>query len=96
MPGSPQTSWLWVAVAAIALAMHALGRLPLHRFLCGGIFAMLVLAAFIEAFWSSIGWIPALVKYGVGATMWSLVLLWLGLGGRNAPATRPTEAPDAP
>ena len=64
--------------------------------LCLGIFAMLVLAAFIEAFWSSIGWIPALVKYGVGATMWSLVLLWLGLGGRNAPATRPTEAPDAP
>lgn len=51
--------------------------------LCLGVFAMLLAAAFVEAFWSSIGWIPASVKYGVGAGMWVLVLLWLWRGGRD-------------
>ncbi len=48
-----------------------------------GVFAMLVVAAFIEAFWSSIGWIPAGVKFGVGGALWLLVLLWLWRGGRD-------------
>ena len=51
--------------------------------LCLGVFAMLLVAAFIEAFWSSIGWIPAPVKYGVGAALWLFVLAWLGFGGRD-------------
>lgn len=51
--------------------------------LCLGIFAMLVFAAFIEAFWSSIGWIPAGVKYAVGASLWVLMLAWLLLAGRG-------------
>lgn len=54
--------------------------------LCLGIFAMLVFAAFVEAFWSSIGWIPALVKYGVGGVLWTLTLSWLALGGRSGSA----------
>ena len=29
---------------------------------------------------------PPAVKFGVGGTLWSLTLLWLGLGGRGAPA----------
>ena len=48
-----------------------------------GVFAMLVLAAFIEAFWSSIGSIPALVKYSVGISLWVLFLAWLLLAGRG-------------
>jgi uncharacterized membrane protein SpoIIM required for sporulation len=48
-----------------------------------GVFAMLVFAAFVEAFWSSIGWMPALVKYGVGISMWALMLGWLLLAGRG-------------
>jgi len=51
--------------------------------MCLGIFAMLLFAAFVEAFWSSIGSIPALVKYAVGGALWLLTLLWLGLGGRG-------------
>lgn len=51
--------------------------------LCLGVFAMLLLAAFVEAFWSSIGWIPAPVKFGVGGALWLLVGLWLALGGRG-------------
>lgn len=54
--------------------------------LCLGIFAMLVFAAFVEAFWSSIGWIPAMVKFTVGGVLWTLTLLWLGLGGRSGSA----------
>lgn len=48
-----------------------------------GVFAMLVLAAFIEAFWSSIGSIPAWIKYSVGIGLWAMFLAWLLLGGRG-------------
>lgn len=48
-----------------------------------GVFAMLVLAAFIEAFWSSIGSIPAWIKYSVGISLWVLFLSWLLLAGRG-------------
>ena len=58
--------------------------------LCLGVFVMLLFAAFVEAFWSSIGWIPALVKYGVGALLWMLTLAWLAFGGRGI-----VDAPDA-
>jgi uncharacterized membrane protein SpoIIM required for sporulation len=49
-----------------------------------GAFLMLVVAAFIEAYWSSIVWMPAAVKYSAGAAMWIVVLTWLGMGGRHA------------
>ncbi len=52
--------------------------------LCIGIFAMLVFAAFVEAFWSSIGWMPATVKYSVGGALWALTFLWLWRGGRGS------------
>ncbi|GAB3338862.1 stage II sporulation protein M [Marilutibacter aestuarii] len=51
--------------------------------LCVGIFAMLLFAAFVEAFWSSISWMPAWIKYAVGAALWAGVLGWLLLGGRH-------------
>ena len=51
--------------------------------LCLGVFAMLVFAAFVEAFWSSIGWMPAAIKYAVGGVMWAITLTWLALGGRG-------------
>ncbi len=65
--------------------------------LCLGIFAMLVFAAFVEAFWSSIGWMPAMVKFSVGGVLWTLTLLWLGLGGRggSAYAALPRDPPSA-
>lgn len=54
--------------------------------LCLGVFAMLLFAAFVEAFWSSIGWMPAVVKYAVGGLLWTLTLGWLALGGRGGSA----------
>jgi uncharacterized membrane protein SpoIIM required for sporulation len=53
--------------------------------LCLGIAFMLLVAAFIEAFWSSTQSIPASVKYTVSGVLWTLVLLWLWRGGRNQP-----------
>lgn len=52
--------------------------------ICIGVFAMLVFAAFVEAFWSSIASVPAGIKYAVGALLWALTALWLLRGGRNA------------
>ena len=49
-----------------------------------GIFAMLVFAAFIEAYWSSIVWVPDIVKYPVGALIWLLIIIWLWRGGRGS------------
>jgi uncharacterized membrane protein SpoIIM required for sporulation len=51
--------------------------------LCAGVLAMLVFAAFVEAFWSSIGWMPAWIKYSVAAVLWAGVLGWLWRGGRS-------------
>lgn len=51
--------------------------------LCLGVAVMLLLAAFVEAFWSSIGSIPAWGKYTVSAVLWLLVLGWLWRGGRG-------------
>ncbi len=56
--------------------------------LCLGILAMLVFAAFVEAFWSSTGSIPDPVKFGVGGGLWLLTLLWLWRGGRGATDAR--------
>ena len=55
--------------------------------LCLGVAFMLLIAAFIEAFWSSIGSLPAAVKYSVSAALWTLVLVWLWHGGRGIAET---------
>jgi uncharacterized membrane protein SpoIIM required for sporulation len=49
-----------------------------------GVMAMLLIAAAIEAFWSSASWLPHTVKYGVAAACWIAVLGYLSLQGRHA------------
>jgi uncharacterized membrane protein SpoIIM required for sporulation len=51
-----------------------------------GLALLLVVAAFVEAFWSSARWVPHGVKYGVGAVCWLLVLYWLIVQGRARPS----------
>ena len=93
---APELTAIVIAGAAglrLGLALLAPGRLRrvdalteagrVGARLCLGILAMLVFAAFVEAFWSSTGSIPAPVKFGVGALLWALVLGWLALGGRG-------------
>jgi uncharacterized membrane protein SpoIIM required for sporulation len=49
--------------------------------IAGGAAVMLVVAALIEGFWSPAP-IPAVFKYSLGAVLWTLVFLYLGLAGR--------------
>lgn len=48
-----------------------------------GIVLMLVIAAFIEAFWSSSTSLPIHIKYSIGALLWALVLLYCFSGRRH-------------
>ncbi len=43
-------------------------------------------AAFVEAFWSSIGAVAPAVKYAVGGALWILLLAYLLLPGRGRAA----------
>jgi uncharacterized membrane protein SpoIIM required for sporulation len=52
-------------------------------------FVMLLVAAAIEAFWSSAGWIAPGVKYAVGGGCWALVFAYLGLQGRGHEPSSP-------
>ena len=49
-----------------------------------GVTAMLVVAAAVEAFWSSATWLPAAAKFVVAGVCWSAVLAYLLLQGRRA------------
>jgi len=49
-----------------------------------GVIGMLLIAAAIEAFWSSQRWIPLTVKYGVAGLCWLAVIGYLALQGRRA------------
>jgi uncharacterized membrane protein SpoIIM required for sporulation len=49
-----------------------------------GATAMLLIAAAIEAFWSSAHWIPHAVKYSVASLCWIAVIAYLTLQGRRA------------
>jgi uncharacterized membrane protein SpoIIM required for sporulation len=49
-----------------------------------GVVAMLLVAAAVEAFWSSASWLPATAKYSVAAVCWVAVLCYLAFQGRHA------------
>lgn len=55
--------------------------------LVAGATLMLLIAAFIEAYWSSMTYGPAGVKYAVGALLWLLVALYFLFAGRNRHAS---------
>ncbi|MBF7729814.1 stage II sporulation protein M [Pseudomonas sp. N040] len=54
--------------------------------LLGGAVLFLLLAAFIEAYWSSLTYAGATLKYAAGAGLWLLVLAYLEFSGRHAHA----------
>ena len=49
-----------------------------------GVTALLVVAAAVEAFWSSASWLNPVVKYSAAAVCWSAVLAYLLVQGRRA------------
>jgi uncharacterized membrane protein SpoIIM required for sporulation len=64
---------------SLALRQEALGSVPVVY----GMTGMLTVAAALEAFWSSSTHIPGEVRLAVGAGLWLVVALYLGLGGRR-------------
>jgi uncharacterized membrane protein SpoIIM required for sporulation len=54
--------------------------------LVAGVILFLLIAAFIEAYWSSMTFTTPLVKYLVGASLWTLVLSYFTFAGRSAHA----------
>ena len=48
-----------------------------------GVIIMLLIAAFIEAFWSSNNSFPAVTKYAVGGCLWFLVICYFLFSGRS-------------
>jgi uncharacterized membrane protein SpoIIM required for sporulation len=79
---------LQVGMALIAPGRRTRGRALVEAGAVGaqlvlGAFAMLVFAAFVEAYWSSLVWVPRSVKFGVGITVWLAIALWLWRGGRG-------------
>ncbi len=51
--------------------------------LIAGVTIMLVIAAYIEAFWSSTAWASVGLKVSTGAVAWLLVTIYLVFGGRT-------------
>ena len=75
----------WSLVAPGRLARSEALRLAARksvRMLCG-VMVFLLIAAFIEAYWSSTTRIEPWIKYAVGAALWLLVAVYLSLAGRS-------------
>jgi uncharacterized membrane protein SpoIIM required for sporulation len=80
---------LQLGMALLAPGRRSRGRALVEAGIVGGrlmfgVFAMLLFAAFVEAFWSSIVWMPDAIKLAVGALFWFGIPLWLWRGGRGA------------
>ncbi|EIK72813.1 integral membrane protein [Pseudomonas synxantha BG33R] len=75
----------WSLIAPGRLARSEALRLAAHksvRILCG-VMVFLLIAAFIEAYWSSTTHIEPWLKYLVGTALWLLVAVYLIFAGRN-------------
>lgn len=48
-----------------------------------GTATMTIMAAFVEAFWSSIAWMPLSIKFSVAALLWSFVITYFIFVGRS-------------
>ncbi|MDY7068370.1 hypothetical protein PsexTeo8_48760 [Pseudomonas extremaustralis] len=75
----------WALIAPGRLSRSESLRLAAHKsvqILCG-VMVFLLIAAFIEAYWSSTTGIPPWVKYLTGTVLWLLVAAYLSLAGRT-------------
>lgn len=52
-------------------------------YLMYGVVLMFILAAFIEAYWSSMTDVQPFIKYSMGGTFWLLMILYFTLAGRS-------------
>jgi uncharacterized membrane protein SpoIIM required for sporulation len=74
----------WLAPGRLTRIQSLVDATRTSAVLLYGVTALLLVAAAIEAFWSSARWIPSSVKYAVAAVCWTTVLAYLVLQGRRA------------
>lgn len=78
-----QLGWALIAPGQLARSESLrLAALKSVRMLCG-VMVFLLIAAFIEAYWSSTTQIAPWIKYLVGTVLWLLVAAYLTLAGRT-------------
>jgi uncharacterized membrane protein SpoIIM required for sporulation len=76
-----QLGWALVAPGRLSRQRALIEAAQIGVRLVAGVFAMLLFAAFVEAFWSSIAAVPVTMKYSVGALIWAGFGLWFWRGG---------------
>jgi len=52
-------------------------------FMMYGVATMFIMAAFVEAYWSSMSDVPSLIKYSVGIANWVVLIAYFSLAGRR-------------
>ena len=88
----------WALIAPGQLTRGESLRLAARKsvqMLCG-VMLFLLIAAFIEAYWSSTTLIAPWVKYLVGAALWLLVVAYLSLAGRTRHAPQGCQRGNPP
>ena len=85
----------WIAPGRLT-RLEALRQAARHAVvIVYGVIGLLLMAAAVEAFWSSARWVAPAVKYGVGGACWMLVLAYLGWQGRPRAAADANRVGDA-
>ena len=78
--------WALIAPGRLSRGEALLQAARISVQLVYGVIVFLLIAAFIEAYWSSMTWPAPWIKYSVGAILWSLVVAYLTLAGRESHA----------
>jgi uncharacterized membrane protein SpoIIM required for sporulation len=75
----------WALIAPGRLTRGEALRLAARKsvLLICGVMLFLLIAAFIEAYWSAKTTVTPLTKYAVGAALWALVAMYLLFAGRT-------------
>jgi uncharacterized membrane protein SpoIIM required for sporulation len=74
----------WLAPARLTRLQSLVEATRESVILLYGITAMLLVAAAVEAFWSSAAWVPSAFKYAAAAACWAAVLSYFLFQGRRA------------
>lgn len=74
-------AWLWPGRRTRLQSLLHAARAAVR--IMYGVMAMLLIAALLEAFWSSARWVPVNIKYAVAAVCWAMVLIYFVRQGRS-------------
>nr|BFD43941.1 stage II sporulation protein M [Pseudomonas sp. FFPRI_1] len=78
--------WALIAPGRLTRAEALLQAARVSVQLIYGVIVFLLIAAFVEAYWSSLTWPAPWIKYSIGTALWSLVIAYLTLAGRDTHA----------